>query len=497
MANEKPILLDLSAVNTIAAGVDTHINDICVTEEEVQQVIDDILGTPGSGGNPGGGSTIEFPITVEQGGTGVTTIEEVRQLITGFSDIFTSETTNGITIGTDNYSGSLNRSAIMIGRNILSTPTSPLETIAIGHNILNTAKAENGSMLIGINIGDGSAVNVYGGVLIGRDIFSSAEKALQYSVGIGNSVFKSRKGGVGNSIAIGEGALQAKNNNTITRPANNVVAIGYDSGYEADISATVAVGYYSGAGKEVITNSVAIGNSAAHNNFVGTSTINQSVFVGQGSGYCRSFTNCVAIGYESMYWLDNAVETVIENSTAIGYNSKVTGNNQVQLGNSSTTTYVYGTVQSRSDERDKANITDLDYDYIRFIDALRPRNFQWDMREDYLPDPEDVEKDENGNIINPVPTLDQIVHDGSHTRTRRHNGFIAQEVKQIMDDMGFDFGGYQDHSVNGGNDVLSLGYEEFIAPMVAYMQDLRKENLAMKEEIATMRDQLNQLLQQK
>jgi len=35
-----------------------------------------------------------------------------------------------------------------------------------------------------------------------------------------------------------------------------------------------------------------------------------------------------------------------------------------------------------------------------------------------------------------------------------------------------DFGGFQDHSINGGKDVLSLGYEEFIAPMVRAIQEL-------------------------
>ena len=167
-----------------------------------------------------------------------------------------------------------------------------------------------------------------------------------------------------------------------------------------------------------------------------------------------------------MYFSSVSGSTTLTNAIAIGYQSTVTGDNQCQLGNSSVTTYVYGSVQNRSDERDKANITDLDYDYKTFISRLKPRNFQWDMREDYLPEPQ---YDEDGKPIepeNPVE-MDKIVHDGTHIRSRRHNGFIAQEVKQIMDEMDFDFAGYQDHSVAGGMDVLSLGYEEFIAPMVA------------------------------
>ena len=178
------------------------------------------------------------------------------------------------------------------------------------------------------------------------------------------------------------------------------------------------------------------------------------------------------------------------NCTCLGYRATVTGSNQVQLGDSNTTTYVYGTVQNRSDARDKTNITDLDYDYKTFISKLKPRNFQWDYREDYIPE---LVRDDEGNIINEDETqiqMDQIVPDGTHARSRRHNGFIAQEVKAVMDEMGFDFAGYQDHSVNGGNDVLSLGYEEFIAPMVACTQDLMKENQQLRDEVAAIKQHL-------
>ena len=36
--------------------------------------------------------------------------------------------------------------------------------------------------------------------------------------------------------------------------------------------------------------------------------------------------------------------------------------------------------------------------------------------------------------------------------------------------VGVEFGGYQDHSVNSGCDVLTLGYDEFIPPTVKAVQ---------------------------
>jgi hypothetical protein len=71
--------------------------------------------------------------------------------------------------------------------------------------------------------------------------------------------------------------------------------------------------------------------------------------------------------------------------------------------------------------------------------------------------------------------LSNIVHDGTHTRNRYHQGLIAQEVKATMDSMGVDFGGYQDHKIKGGQDVLSIGYEELIPPLIKAFQELKAE----------------------
>ena len=67
--------------------------------------------------------------------------------------------------------------------------------------------------------------------------------------------------------------------------------------------------------------------------------------------------------------------------------------------------------------------------------------------------------------------LDNLTHDGTHTRNRYHHGLIAQEVQ----DLGIDFGGFQDHKINGGQDVLSIGYDELIAPMIKAIQELKAE----------------------
>jgi hypothetical protein len=57
---------------------------------------------------------------------------------------------------------------------------------------------------------------------------------------------------------------------------------------------------------------------------------------------------------------------------------------------------------------------------------------------------------------------------------------IAQQVKAACDAAGVDFGGYQNHSLKGGEDVLSLGYEELIAPLIKAVQQLSAEVAELK-----------------
>jgi len=155
------------------------------------------------------------------------------------------------------------------------------------------------------------------------------------------------------------------------------------------------------------------------------------------------------------------------NCSGLGYQASVTGSNQVQLGNSDTTTYVYGTVQNRSDERDKTDIRPTTLG-LAFINSLVPIDYKWDMREDYR---------------KPNQKLAEIKKDGSKKRGRYHHGFGASSVKDTMDALGVDFGGYQDHKIAGGEDVLSLGYDEFIAPMVKAIQELSARVEILQEQL--------------
>lgn len=158
--------------------------------------------------------------------------------------------------------------------------------------------------------------------------------------------------------------------------------------------------------------------------------------------------SCTAVGTSAL-----ANNTAFNNASGFGFNSQVTGSNQVQLGNSATTTYAYGAVQDRSDARDKDDIAPLSDAHISFFMDIEWKQYRLDYREDY----------------------NWGESDGSKKRTRLHVGAIAQQVEAAMIKHGVDFAGLQHHSLSGGMDVYTLGYQEFIAIQGEIIQRQQKK----------------------
>lgn len=178
-------------------------------------------------------------------------------------------------------------------------------------------------------------------------------------------------------------------------------------------------------------------------------------------------SNNTALGFQSLSSLYE-----LSNCSGVGHDSQVTASNQVQLGNSATSTFAFGAVQNRSDARDKKDVKDTELG-LDFIKALRPVDFKWDFREDYRT---------QGNH-----DLSTITTDGSKKRNRFHHGLIAQEVKAVLEAQGIDFGGFQDHSISGGQDVMSIGYTELIAPLIKAVQELSSELAIVKQELVELK----------
>lgn len=194
-----------------------------------------------------------------------------------------------------------------------------------------------------------------GNVGIGGNLTISAG-ALRGSHGSGN---------VASNTAIGDGALYS-NTTGINNTTNGVSALNSNTTGYGNTASGVSALYFNSTGNY----NTASGVSALQNNTTGYSNT--------ANGASALFNN-----------------TTFSNCSGLGFNSQVTASNQVQLGDSDTTTYVYGTVQNRSDERDKADIEDSILG-LEFIKSLRPVSYKWDMREDYKTEmPKDIEVTED------------------------------------------------------------------------------------------------------
>lgn len=275
-----------------------------------------------------------------------------------------------------------------------------------------------------------------------------------------------------------------------THSSSSAVALGYNA--KADGNNSIAIGWSTTAAS---TTSVAIGVGASvvgsYSGGIAIGSIANATNTGISLGASsKSTESSVAIGVYAQS--ENTTSTAIgalattstfANSTALGHQATVTASSQIQLGNSQTTTYAYGAVQDRSDFRDKADILDCTLG-LEFINALRPVKYKWDYREDYASDlfpllnREDFETDEayqsalEQQQIEREKFFQEPVKDGSKTRSREHHGLIAQEFKQVLDNLGVDHAAYQDHSANGGMDIKSLGYVELIPNLIKAIQDL-------------------------
>jgi len=337
-------------------------------------------------------------------------------------------------IGT--YNGS---SSAQIGNNIgigAANMTSATDdcfyNISVGQNNLQSCSTGTSNITMGYNAGKNittGSLNILIGEACG-DAFTTGEK----NVGIG-AAFNQVSGGNSN-VAIGDGT---------------------HGGYSSYSSYNVSVGKSAAANLKGDSNT-AIGCYALFS--------------------LGDYDHNTAVGRDALkLMVDGSSNDASTNATGIGYDARVSGDNQVQLGNTATTTYVYGTVQDRSDNRDKAEVRDITLG-LDFINSLRPVDYKWDFRSDYQTSEEVLvseayeEQDKGGKLIKHEAEYKTVISanekDGSKVRSRFHHGFIAQEIGENP----AEFGGYQDHALNGGSEIQSLGYNEFIAPLVKAVQEL-------------------------
>ena len=298
-----------------------------------------------------------------------------------------------------------------------------------------------------------SATSSFGAVKIGR---GSGTDITNTSLGGGNPLSSITTGA--NNTCVGFDSQNKTNSGTRN------VSVGQESLYNnTSGSKNVAIGTVACNQNLTGNQNVAVGDSALYNNVLSSG----NTAIGDASlNYHTTGNNNTAIGNLAGSFINN-----YSNSTCVGYNSAVTASNQIRLGDSSVTAVV-SQVGNWSDARDKTDIRNTILG-LEFIEKLRPVDFKWDCREDYRTPPplQNATEEEKTAYLESVK-LGNITHNGTHKRTRYHHGLIAQEIKSIIEQTGTDFGGFQDHTITGGDAAMTISYIELIGPLIKAVQEL-------------------------
>jgi hypothetical protein len=336
----------------------------------------------------------------------------------------------------------------------------------INNMFSTTTKLTSGDLQInGVNIGKGNSSNV-GSTAVGSGALNSNTSGGAENTSFGFGTLYYNTTGICNT-GVGAMALGLSNGDANT-------AVGWQSLYSNNSGDfNTAVGHMALNKNQGGIRNAAIGFVALEQNIDG----NSNVGIGEwalNNNQNGSFNT--ALGTDALYLLNG-----LSNSTGVGYNAQVSSSNQVRIGDSNVTA-VMSQVGSWSDIRDKADVRDTVLG-LDFINSLRAVDYKWDYREDYRtekPSDLDVNATEEEKEAHKILTdewlesckLSNLVHDGTHKRTRYHHGLIAQEVQDVIETTGVDFGGFQDHTINGGDDAMTISYMELITPMIKAIQEL-------------------------
>ena len=341
------------------------------------------------------------------------------------------------------------------------TYTQTGNTITLTFSNLRGAKA---TYWVGIRLTSGAAKTLQGDVVpvevvsaTGTTITVNSPKSLNTS---GDAELKYVYSTTSSAAKNEELTIIGANTMNSALTAAYTTIIGADAALSgADYQKATAVGA-SAMRKGNHVSSVAVGYWCAPN-----ISSENSVFVGDSAGY-RDVQGGVLGGK-------------ISNSIAIGYNARLNGSNEIQIGSQGQTLYAPTTVNIRSDGRDKTDIKPMQ-NGLEFVMKLKPVTGYYDRRDSYTDELfKDLPEDERAEKLrewwaNPEK-------DGSHKEERLRHWFIAQDVAALEAEYG------QLPMVNLKNDTYTIEYETFIPVMVKAIQELATQVEDLKSEIKELK----------
>lgn len=388
----------------------------------------------------------------------------------GKEALLNNNANNNVAIGfqamRDNQTGVTN---VAVGVDALLRNTTASNNVAVGYRALQ------GTNLITTTGGDNVAVGFKA-----LEVNTTGQK----NVALGGEALFKNTSGISN-VAVGYRAL----NNNIT--ANRNTAVGDSALYFNTASNNTALGYQALRANTSGTPNTAVGHQALYVNttgafntaigkdaLVGSTTGSINTAIGNGAGA----TNTTGLANTALGGFTN-IGTVLSGATAIGFSATSNASNKVRIG-STTVTVIEGQVAYSfpSDGRFKNNVTDNEVKGLEFITKLRPVTYNFDTRkyEEFLQQntPDSIKQ----KII-------EMNAEGYEKSTAiRQSGFIAQEVVQAAQEVGYSFNGV--HIPETDQDNYSVSYSLFVVPLVKAVQELNERLIKVEKENEALKKQL-------
>ena len=342
----------------------------------------------------------------------------------------------------------------------------------------NTYLTDDANIKIGTNTRDHLSIKPEG-----IDVIKDSVKVANF----GSTVTVGEVGSGKSNVHITAGSIELRNNTTakITLNSDGDVAIsgnitmgkpdgsfnttdniymGQDQGDGVGYQ-NVCIGYRAGKSHSATTaGNVLIGLQSGYN-IVSATGEGSNVCVGPSSGASiTSGKNNVCIGSGA-----NGGAALIE-QIAIGLAVTCDASETIRIGDNSN--YIFydfasgGAVTITSDERIKKDIVNTDIG-LDFINALRPIKYTPKEKHEY---PGELFQDG----VNTIKEGDKKV-----IGSKRLDGFVAQDVKEAMDNLGVTFSGWNKNE----SSRQMLGYSTFVVPLTKAVQELSAKVDEMQTQI--------------
>ena len=381
-----------------------------------------------------------------------------------------------------------------VGYRALEENTTGANNVAVGFEALQKNTTGNNNTALGLYTLLQNTTG-YENCAVGRSALQNNTTAY-YNLAIGNQALFTNTTGNQNT-AVGYKAMRSNNN------GNYNTAVGYQVLHNSSAGDRItAIGYQAGYSNTDGGYSTSIGMYAAYHNTTGQG--NSSL------GYYSLYYNTTgnyntAIGYQSLHYIttgsyNTAIghnsglnNTTGSGNTFLGYNVNATaattshsivigkdivgvgGGGYVTIGMNNTSDKIYNHFQANatwtrnSDVRLKKDIVTNTDCGLDFINDLRTVTYKWRAPS---------ELDQTMSEYDPNKT------EASYEGTM--HGFIAQEVKQALDDNNItDFAGWTNSG--GEDDLQGVSYEMFVMPLVKSVQELATMIKELQTEIAALK----------